>query len=115
MDAVHNLYQLSLMAVVSVVIANAFYIVTQPGEVLGFLRRWVYGLVKKHGQNDYTRIERIEYYLKPFLGCPKCMSGQFALWFYLVAEWHTYDGFSHVLVVSLAVLIGYYLSQKLYE
>ena len=113
MDAVHNLYQ--LMAVVSVTIANAFYIITQPGEVLGFLRRWIYDWVRGNCKGDYILKEKIEYYLKPFLGCPKCMSGQFALWFYLVAEWQRYDGFSHVLVVALAVLIGYYLSQKLYE
>ena len=135
MLALHNLFQLSLLAVASAVLACAFYLVTQPGEILGFVKRLAYQFFVDPVGKDFVRREKREYYLNPFLLCAKCMSGQAAFWLYLIdsgvgslllklltlpiylwlyaTDGIKYDLFSHILTIAMAILIGYFISKHI--
>lgn len=43
---------------------------------------------------------------KPLGGCLKCFSGQFALWYYLIAYWQQYNFINHIAFVSAAIFIS---------
>lgn len=45
---------------------------------------------------------------KPLIGCEKCVAGQLALWFFLVANWGAYD------LMTAAIHI-WYISQAIFN
>ena len=61
---------------------------TQEGHILFFVRKYAYKLAESYANKkplQFTeRYQRFEYFLKPVIGCEDCVSGQLALWFYLL-------------------------------
>lgn len=41
----------------------------------------------------------------PLIGCPKCNSGQVALWFYLWHNWYNYSFVNHVFFVTTTIFL----------
>ena len=74
------------------VIAYALGVMMQPNMVLN----WYYRL-----------IDRIPYdfIFKPLGGCNICLSGQIALWFYLITYWKEYNLFEHIFYVCGTITI----------
>lgn len=60
---------------------------TQEGNILFFVRKYLYALLERYAQkepqNFSVRYNRGEYFLKPLVDCEHCISGQLAFWFYL--------------------------------
>lgn len=48
--------------------------------------------------------KRLPHWLfSPVIGCCYCVSGQFALWYYLIQYWNEYRFFDHVLFISATI------------
>jgi len=52
----------------------------------------------------YNVIDRLpEYLAKPLGKCEYCLSGQIALWYYLIKYFNNYDLIHHIFFISLAI------------
>ena len=47
---------------------------------------------------------------KPLVGCFICVTGQLALWGYLIIYFHRYNLFEHIIVICGAILITKFIS-----
>lgn len=52
------------------------------------------------------RIGKYPFIFKPAVDCAKCVSGQMALWVYLVKCWGGYDLIDHIFTVSLSIFLA---------
>lgn len=59
----------------------------------GMILSWWYNLIR--------RLPDVFY--KPLGGCIACFSGQFALWYYLIAHLHYYNFFEHVFFIAATI------------
>ena len=85
-----------LTSVVIAVIAVVFSaVLTQEGMLLNFLWKFL----NKHIGNK-------PFLFNPLIDCPKCVSGQIALWYYLIAYWHEYSFIIHVSLISVTIFIS---------
>ena len=69
-------------------------ILTKPGEVFDFVPGLVVRLTSR------VWIHKVTFY------CEKCIAGQIAFWAYLVSSYQSYNPFTHVVVVSLSILMA---------
>lgn len=53
----------------------------------------------------YLRFERWfpEWLFYPLIGCVYCVSGQMALWYYLIKFWSEYNFIDHILFISITI------------
>lgn len=65
----------------------------------------------------YKTIGKVDYLFKPVVGCPYCVSGQFALWLYLILYYDQgYNLLEHITLVSLSIFnIAIIKKFKIYE
>lgn len=72
---------------ISVIAQVWVFKLTAQGGVFYFVRRFFYSLAERYAGKDSCnfalRYERFEYFLKPFLTCEHCVSGQLSLWFFI--------------------------------
>jgi len=80
------------------------YILTQPGELLGK----VYGKLDSFFKTDKRISEGkgLHPIFKMVIACPKCVSGQMALWIYL---FYNYKNYSFGLSIFISTLITHVL------
>lgn len=84
------------------------YILCDVGEIFGQLPPFIESKFGNYSQSQITRL---------FL-CPKCFSGQLALWVYPVLQYQFYNLFAHILTISIAILTAYFttlIANKLNE
>jgi hypothetical protein len=73
------------------IVAYVFILLTEEGMIFG----WYGRLIQKMKQ---------DWLYKPLGGCMACFSGQCALWYYLIANFHSYNFFDHIVFISAVIL-----------
>lgn len=92
---------------VAVVAYTYAAILTEGGMILNF---WFNFLDRKFGTasgNPRQGKPPVALWLfKPLIGCFKCVAGQMALWFYLIAYFNNYNLFEHIFIICLSIYLS---------
>lgn len=84
-----DLFNSSIIAICAVIYST---ILAEDRMILGWLRQ---------------RLEKFpEWIYFPLIGCFKCVSGQLALWMYVLLHYWNYDIFSHVSFICVTIFIS---------
>jgi hypothetical protein len=111
---------ISLIIAITAVIYSV--VLTQPGEIFGWLYGKLYTWFNERNPCKGTRAQRglpDHPVFKILIGCFKCVSGQWAFWFFLIYAWSEYNIFyviPHLLFTALTIffsLIIYKFNQYL--
>lgn len=87
-----NTLQLTSLILTALLIAitgfTYSYILTQPGEVFG----WLYGKLDALFNTDKRGCKGLGFHpvFKMIMACPKCVSGQMALWIFIILNHEDY-------------------------
>ena len=65
----------------------------------GMLTERLYLWLKSKLEDKYNWL----YY--PLIGCPKCNSGQVALWLYIYLQWNDYNFINHIFFITTTVFL----------
>jgi len=85
-----------LLALNIAVVAYIYSVIlTEPGMILNLLYRWLDSMNEKGTLPDWL--------FYPLIGCSKCVSGQIALWYYVVTC-TSYNLIDHILLISFTIL-----------
>lgn len=80
------------------------YKLTQPGMLLVGWYNWLNHLIgPASGDVLAGKKGRAQWLFKPLIGCYDCVTGQVALWGYLVVFWEHYNLMHHLVVVCLSL------------
>lgn len=71
------------------IVAYVFTLLTEEGMIFA----WWYKLIRHLPDVLY----------KPLGGCIACFSGQCALWYYLIAHFHSYNFFEHIFFIAATI------------
>lgn len=74
---------------------------------------WVENLTAPGGLLDWIPTGRPGSKFNHLMECVVCVSGQFALWSYLIAFWSSYDPLTHIEVVFITMGMSYILNRIL--
>lgn len=83
-----------LIAILCIVITD---VLMAPGMILGWYEVLLINLAAKN--------RRWEWLTKPLGLCVYCLTGQVALWFYLIYHWNSYRPLWHVFFIATAIFI----------
>jgi len=87
-----NTLQLTSLILTALLIAvtgfTYSYILTQPGEVFG----WIYGKLDVLFKTDKRSCDGLGFHpvFKMIMACEKCVSGQMALWIFIILNYQNY-------------------------
>lgn len=95
---------------VSVVADVWYYVLIQPDHIFGFVARWVNEIEESFDTIEAK--ERFRYWMKPLVGCNRCIAGQLALWLY-IASWD-YNFWAHIAFVCVAIF-GAVLFERVFK
>ena len=73
------------------VVSYVLWLIMSPGMILSFWLRWITALPA--------------WLYKPLGGCLYCMSGQIALWYYLIAHFKSYNPIDHLVTICGVILL----------
>lgn len=110
------LYQSNLLFAVSVAIAagvSGFVyvtVLTQPGQILAGWKTFLENTYIKITGWETDRYFRYRWVMKPIVECELCVSGQLALWLFLVPA--LLKVFSLIFCICLSILIAKLLSNQ---
>ncbi len=97
-----SIYLLSalLIAITSVVYS---YILTQPGEIFG----WLFGKLNEFFKTDERTSQGLGPHplFKMIMWCEKCVSGQMSLWLFLIINWKYYAEGVFIIVIPHAFFV----------
>lgn len=89
-------------------------ILTNPGHVLGWWKRWIMNTVHmitaKVIKDDMKAYDTAEYILKPLVTCELCVSGQIALWTFVITQ--QFNLFGLTLCICQSILTAWIIAQK---
>lgn len=121
MDAQQSHYLSIFLTAVSIGtgsgIMGAVYVLllTKPGHILGPWKRWVVNgvhyLAAKAIKDDMKAYDTAEYILKPIVTCELCVSGQIALWTFVITQ--HFNLFGLTLCICQAILTAWIIAQNL--
>lgn len=96
------------------VIGSAWVLIlTEPGQVFGWLKVWlydkVYDITSKFTKDPAVQYKWETYLLNPIVGCELCVSGQIALWTYLITQ--PFHIFGLIFSICLSILTAKTIAQ----
>jgi hypothetical protein len=68
-------------------------ILTEPGMLLADVHYWC----EQHLPS---------WLFMPLIGCYRCVTGQMALWYYMMKYWTTYDPITHLAAITVAIYLS---------
>lgn len=88
-------------------------------SVLIAVSSWVYvciltneGMILDWWAKFLNRIIRSQWLLKPLVECEYCVSGQIALWFYVLKYWNEYNLLTNIFFVTLTIFLTNLMNEK---
>lgn len=52
---------------------------------------------------------------KPLIGCFKCVTGQLAMWLFIVVQWNSYNPIWHIFSICSAILLVSFIDKLYYK
>jgi hypothetical protein len=104
-----NIFDLMSFALKVCIIANCYtFVLIKDDMILGGWKRFIeqitYSLILGNKCSPQRHNLR-NWILKPFISCEECISGQFALWSFLLLNRAEYNFLNHIFVIALCILL----------
>lgn len=111
-NKIYNLEVVSLLALISLstkfsIIAMTYaFVLTKPDNILGGWSRFIYAVAENYVNQKPTpqRHNLKNFILKAIIDCEDCITGQMALWGYLIFN-TSYSVLNHIFVIALSIAI----------
>lgn len=115
MDAHQSYWLLMLTTAASIGIASgvigAVYvlILTEPGQVLSWWKDLLHNTYDKIFKFDSPAWHKYKWILNPIVDCELCVSGQFALWTYIITQ--PFHIFGLIFSICLSILTAWMIAR----
>ncbi|MCX6328201.1 MAG: hypothetical protein NTZ85_01620 [Bacteroidia bacterium] len=84
-------YQIGECIILAIVAWTYTIILTDSGMILEGWKRWINDNIKQ------------EWITSPLINCEYCVSGQLALWYYLITYFQTYNLWQHIVFICITI------------
>lgn len=90
-------------------------VLTTPGNILGWWKRWItntiHALFAKIYKDEMKAYDNAEYWLKPIVSCELCVSGQIALWSSIITQQFNLLGL--IFCICQSILTAWAIARKM--